>query len=273
MFKPVSLLGKLFKFYLLFPAHPGKIRIENLLGRALFPSGIIIKNEEGVVFKLDANDWITRTMIEEGGYEPASIAAAKKITNGGGVFVDIGANFGLYSCLLGFKNDLLKIYSVEPNYRILPRLAANIQLNNLKPQVEIINTAVSNQVQFVFLQLPEKNNLGTTVASLTNTDGLSILSCPLGYILETNKITTVDLLKIDIEGNEFTVLENFPFDRYSIKNIILEFNFLSKISFTALRSFFEDKGFLLFTITGQKIESEKMEIPENNIWIINQKFI
>ena len=83
------------------------------------------------MFKLDPNDWITRIMIEQGGYETASIELAKKIVNTGGVFIDVGANFGLYSCMLGFKNDRLQICCVEPNYQVLQRLTGNIKLNRL----------------------------------------------------------------------------------------------------------------------------------------------
>lgn len=273
MFRPISFAGKFFKFYLLFPSHPAKIRIENMLGRILFSKGIAIKDEEGVIFKLDANDWITRTMIEQGCYEPASIDLGKKIVEAGGVFVDIGANFGLYSCILGVKNNSLKIYSIEPNYKVLPRLAANITGNHLKEQAHIINAAVSEKSQLVFLELPEKNNLGTTVTSAINKSSLSILSCTLEYILEANHLSQIDILKIDIEGNEFTVLKDFPFDKYVIKNIILEFNHLSGVSFLQLQQFFESKGFIFFTITGEKIETETKDIPENNIWIINKDFI
>ena len=270
MFKPVSFLGKLFKSYLLLPAHPAKIRFENIAGNFFFPSGIRIQDDNGKFLKLDANDWITRTMIEQGCYEPASIDLAKRITKAGGVFLDIGANFGLYTCLLGYKNADLKIYAVEPNFRVLHRLTNNIQLNNLTEQVQIINAAVSDQFQFVYLELPQKNNMGTTVTSLTNNGNLSVLSCPLSMILESNPITEVELLKIDIEGNEFSVLEHFPFNKYLIKNIILEFNFLSKISLTTLKSFFEERGFDVFTITGESIKDEKSNIPENNLWIVNQ---
>ena len=272
MFKPVSFLGKLFKWYLLLPAHPAKIRIENRAGKFFFPKGILIKNNDGVTFKLDANDWITRIMIEQGCYELGSITLAKKIIKAGGVFIDVGANFGLYSCMLGFKNNGLKIYSIEPNYRVLHRLTENIEINQLKQQVQIICAAVANKSQLVFLQQPEKNNLGTTVTTLTNNGGPAVLSCPLQLILETNHISEIDLLKIDIEGNEFAVVENFPFDNYPIKNIILEFNFLSPISFAQLKQFFENKGFYFFTITGEKIVDSEKGILENNIWIVNQKF-
>lgn len=272
MFIPVTFLGKLFKIYLLFPSHLAKIRIENIIGRFFFPSGITINNKEGITFKLDANDWITRIMIEQGCYEPGSIELGRKITKDAGVFIDVGANFGLYSCMMGFKNNGLKIYSIEPNYLVLPRLISNIKLNQLKNKVQIINAAISDKFQFVYMEQPQKNNLGTTVTSLINSGGVAVLSCPLEYIFKNNQISQIDLLKIDIEGNEFAAVENFPFDKYLIKNILLEFNFLSTIGFIQMKQFFENKGFALFTITGEKLTHGVMDIPENNIWFSNKNF-
>ena len=271
MYQPISIIGKLFKLYLLFPSHPSKIRIESIIGKLCFPYGIKIKNEDGVVFKLDPNDWITRTILEQGYYERASIELGKKILQTGAVFVDIGANFGLFSCSLGKCNSGLKIISVEPNYQVIPRLVNNIKLNNLNQQVQVVNAAVSDQIQFVFLELAEKNNLGTTGTSFTDNGGIAVLSCAMDYILKTNYISEVDLIKIDIEGNEFTVLENFPFEKYLIRNILLEFNFLSKITLSDLKIFFNSKEFDLFTVNGERITCDTIDIPENNIWVSNRQ--
>ena len=129
MFTPVSIKGKLFRFYLLFPAHPSKIRIQNFLGRILFPGGIKISNEEGVLFVLDANDWITRILLLQGNYETLSLVQAKKILQNGGTFVDVGANFGLYTCTLAQQNKATRAYAIEPNYQVLSRLINNIRQN------------------------------------------------------------------------------------------------------------------------------------------------
>ncbi len=271
MFKPTSFLGMLYKAYLLFPSHPAKIRIQNIAGKLFFPSGIKLKNTEGVEFKLDANDWITRVLLEEGEYEPLSLQVAKRLVKKSGVFIDIGANFGLYSCLLGMENKKLEVYAVEPNYKIMPCLMENIERNKLRQQVQVINTAVGGSMQFVFLNQPEKNNIGTTSVSLVDNNGYSVLSSTLGYIMEAYNLNEACLIKIDIEGNEFSVFEQFPFDKYYIKNILLEFNALSKIDFKFLKFFFENKGFRLQTVDGKELIGIETPIPENNIWFVNRK--
>lgn len=273
MYVPISFAGKFFKWYLLCSQHPCKIRMENFLGRLFFQDGISIKNSNGVVFKLDANDWITRIMIENGNYEDKSVDLGKRLLKDGGIFIDVGANFGLFSCQVRYGNEKVKVFAVEPNYKVVGRLVDNFIINKLSDNVTVINTAISGTFNQVFLQSPVRNNLGSTSVSITNTGGIAVVSCPLDFLLQSNNIFRVDLLKIDIEGNEFAVVENFPFDKIIIKNIILEFNCLSAISFAQLQFFFEQKGFDFFDITGGKLIDEKNEIPENNIWIVNRQYM
>lgn len=270
MFTPVFLKGKLYKKYLSGFAHPSKIRIQNILGSKFFANGLQFKNSDGTQFILDANDWITRIFLLDGNYESGSTSLAKKLMATGGVFVDIGANFGLFTCQVGLVNKAVQVIAVEPNYKIIGTLLKNIQLNNLQPQVKVLNMAVSNKSQLLSLQQPAADNLGTTQTLAGSIGEFSVLSCSLDFILEENGITNIDLLKIDIEGNEFEILDDFPFEKYTIRNIILEFNHLSKISFDQMQEFFIGKGYKSFTISGSVLNDSNRLIPENNIWLVKQ---
>lgn len=272
MFNPVGLRGRLFKRYLrLGLIHPGKIRIENIAGRLFFSRGIYLKDTNGVTFLLDSNDWITRIMLLEGDYESGSTMLAKKILQGGGSFLDIGANFGLFTTIVAHSNTAVEVIAVEPNYKIIGRLIKNIGLNGLQERVKVFNTAVSSKFQFVTLQQAAPDNMGTTLTSTTGKGELSILSCSLDFICEHYRDKTLDLLKIDIEGNEFDILREFSFEKCMVKNIILEFNHLSTVTFAQLVAFFESKGFKCFTISGEPLLNEKHPIPDNNIWFVNQR--
>lgn len=52
------------------------------------------------------------------------------------VFVDIGANFGLYTCILGQHKLVQRVIAFEPNPDVIAQLHGNMQLNALPP-VEI----------------------------------------------------------------------------------------------------------------------------------------
>lgn len=271
MFRPGNFSGKIFSRYLSLGSHPSKIRLQNLAGKYFFRNGVSVVNEEKVKFKLMANDWITRIILREGNYESGSTQLAKRLLSKGGLFIDIGANFGLFSCIVAKGNEEVKVISIEPNYQMIGRLIDNIQLNSLEERVMVLNAAISNRLQSVTMEQPAKDNLGTTVTRAGTPGLLSILSCPLEFVFKENNITVAELIKIDIEGNEFEILEYFPFDTIYIKNIILEFNHLSHVSFEQLRSFFLSKGFSCRSITGEELINEKQEIPENNIWFANQQ--
>lgn len=273
MFRPVSFSGRIFKSYLLMRSHPTKIRVQNIIGKILFYKGITLKNENGVSFKLEANDWITRIILREGNYESGSTDLAFRLLQSGGSFLDIGANFGLFTCIAAHKNKKINVLAVEPNYKILKSLINNVQGNNLEENVHLINTAISKKFQPVTLMQPALDNLGTTVTNSGIMGPLSILSCPLEFIFKEYNLTVVELLKIDIEGNEFEVLEDFPFEKYEVKNILMEFNHLSKKSFEEIKSFFESKNFKCCTIYGTELLTEDQQIPENNIWFINRHLI
>ncbi|MEI7736810.1 MAG: FkbM family methyltransferase, partial [Ferruginibacter sp.] len=196
---------------------------------------------------------------------------AKTILKNGGLFIDIGANFGLFSTIAAYKNEGLQVVAVEPNYKILPRLLHHLKLNGLEKNVQVINAAVSKKLQLVTMEQPAADNLGTTVTKAEGIGLLNVLSCPLEFICNVHRNEQVTLLKIDIEGNEFDILEKFPFEQYVIKNIILEFNHLSAISFETLRLFFQQKGFDSFTISGEPLLNESQGIIENNIWFVNRQ--
>jgi FkbM family methyltransferase len=270
MFKPTTFAGKLFRRYLLTFSHPAKIKIQNIIAKKVFPKGISLKNEDGVFFMLDANDWITRIILKEGNYEQGSVSLAKNILKKGGYFIDIGANFGLFACSVATFNKDTEVIAIEPNYKIIHRLTNNIRLNGLEGKVKIINTAVSKKNQFVSLEQTALDNAGTTVTRINKNAQLSILSCSLEFILREYNCLEIDLVKIDVEGNEFDILQNFPFGDYKIKNIILEFNNLSHLGLKDICLFFEARGFKSYTITGEVLIEEYQKIPENNIWFVNQ---
>lgn len=265
MFTPQNIGGKFFKAYLKTGSHPSKVRIQNLLGQSGIINPVLIRNEQGVVFSLPANDWITRIMLKEGNYEAGSVELATAIMQHGGNMIDIGANFGLYSCAVAVASRLANIIAIEPNFKMIPFLLNNIRLNDAGKSIKIFNTAITSAPGFVTMQQPAADNLGTTQTREGSVGLLNIGSNTLEQLLEYNHIQEVELIKIDIEGNEFAVFNHFDFLKFKVNNIILEFNHLSPVSLPELLEFFSHKGFAAFTTEGNPLPEAQL-IPENNIW-------
>ena len=58
------------------------------------------------------------------------------------VFIDVGANLGLYTCVLGHLGVVPRLIAFEPDRDNFARLKANLALNNLTARVETHEAAV-----------------------------------------------------------------------------------------------------------------------------------
>ncbi len=155
--------------------------------------------------------------------------------------LDVGANIGNYSKNVLDSNNDAEIFAFEPHPKTFKNLSLNVKSNNF----QAFNLAVGYEKGT--LQLYDyDNNDGSQHASLYE-DVIKDLhkGNPVSTLVEIIKldefiieqnISTIDLLKIDTEGNEFNVLlgciENLK--NKKIKAIHFEFNemnIISKVSF------------------------------------------
>lgn len=156
-----------------------------------------------------------------------------------GVFVDIGANIGLYTLTV---NQVLgprgRIMAFEPNpvtmRRLRFNLAANRTDNGEQPNIELLDIGVADR-DSSFELYAHHTNLGSysiagkNRAELQGHDEIKetlVIHCrPLLDVLKEFNIGHIDALKIDIEGAEDIALapylDNAPDDLLA-KTIIIE---------------------------------------------------
>ncbi|MEM8814131.1 MAG: FkbM family methyltransferase [Pseudomonadota bacterium] len=128
------------------------------------------------------------------------------------VFIDIGANVGLYSFdMAGRARGQARILAIEPQAEIFERLKANIALN---PGVPIIplDCAVGAEDGTMTLFV-DPTNRGQSSVRLIGDAGSEtatrVTAKPLLTILHEAGLERVDAMKIDVEGAEDMIL--FPF--------------------------------------------------------------
>lgn len=127
------------------------------------------------------------------------------------IFLDIGANQGLYSVLAGENPAVKKVFSFEPNDEIVPLLSNNLKVNNT-PNHEVIPAAISNATGELSLKT-EKGHSGTaTLRPLSNTSENDLTHKTIQTInhVELNKRIPGGVLngiKIDVEGHEEVVIQ------------------------------------------------------------------
>ncbi|MFM2220504.1 MAG: hypothetical protein RLZZ553_252 [Verrucomicrobiota bacterium] len=125
-----------------------------------------------------------------------------------GIFVDIGANVGIYSLFVATHlSSSGRIIAMEPNPPAYGRLSFNISSTQEGrkewPKVELLPVAVADVHQEIDLHLDAKNLGSSSVKNSAQSVGVVRVKCqPLTEILESLSINKVDAIKIDIEGAE-----------------------------------------------------------------------
>ncbi|GIS06435.1 MAG: methyltransferase [Candidatus Dadabacteria bacterium] len=161
------------------------------------------------------------------------------------VFIDIGSNIGLYSFSVGsvykeFKNT--KIFSIEPHPSLFQRLKYNA-LQNKDIPINPREIALMDKSGEFKLDTPDEN-LGQ--GKISNSGSQKVIAKNLIDFIKDEKIENISAMKIDVEGNEESVI--IPFIENANKKllpliIIIENN---KSSWkTDLIKLLEEKGYLI----------------------------
>jgi FkbM family methyltransferase len=149
-------------------------------------------------------------------YEPeelAALGAEIDQTRAAGrpfVFVDIGANVGLFSLFVAARaGSAARIIAVEPEPGNFARFAFNIASNPPLP-IEPVAMALGDHAGEVAIALNRRDRGGTRVrAAGGGADAVSVPLKPLLTLLGERNIAAIDVLKIDVEGMEDAVLAPF----------------------------------------------------------------
>lgn len=184
---------------------------------------------------------------------------------GAGTIIDLGANEGFYSLAMLRENPLLRIIAAEPHpdvYKILCRnISANSSLAQQGGGITPVHTAVMEQEGTAELEsyphqsTTSSRNIETMDQSWIDKSRIERARVPattLPRLLYDHNIDRVDILKIDVEGDELAVLEGcgeFENNRAAgsvleiIDKIVIEWH--SKELKEACISFLTSRGFRL----------------------------
>jgi FkbM family methyltransferase len=128
------------------------------------------------------------------------------------VFVDIGANVGLFSLLVAsYAGSNAKILAIEPEPENVRRLQFNVSANPDIP-VRVIALALGERAGTVALEIDRRDRGGTRTRPLTHDGQTGIINVecrPLLEVLRKEGVSRIDALKIDVEGAEDTILVPF----------------------------------------------------------------
>jgi len=219
---------------------------------------VLQSNEDFVVnFKnirlfINIKDPIDKIIFYKNEYEEKQIkflyAWVKK--NKPNIFIDIGANFGIYSLRISKLFQILKVIAFEPVLTTFNKLKMNIKINNLGRRIKTYNMGLSNTNGLKKMVALKRRNyiqsggfsFNIPKRKLTNEEITQYHKTIKGdEILKFKKKKIV--IKIDVEGYENKVL-------FGIKNLLNNNKILLQIeifddNFKKINKFLLEKKFKL----------------------------
>jgi FkbM family methyltransferase len=120
------------------------------------------------------------------------------------LLIDVGANVGLYSCVLAKTALVPRVIAFEPDRENFKRLRENVERNCLTPVVEARASAVGARCGTAYLTPGPQENIGLSrIDPATGTYGVALVALDDEIDLRDNIIA----IKIDVEGFEMEVLK------------------------------------------------------------------
>ena len=177
------------------------------------------------------------------------------------IWLDLGGNIGTFSVLVMSQGS--KFYSYEPEPENFKILKSNIELNKkiFKGQGEIYEQGVSIKSGIVKLYLckGDINKYRHTIIKRRGRKSIDIRVITLNEILKKHK--DINSIKMDIEGIEIDILENFnDWDKYKIKKLVFEYSFDFDRSIKRFYNIIESlKPYFSIINFSKKVDKNKLE--------------
>ena len=176
------------------------------LARITHPDGFFVAREMGARWLLDHRNFVDRQFGVFHEFESRQIETLfASRPEPYDAFVDIGANFGLYTVIAAHRGFAKEIVAFEPDPRNFGQLNANLYMNGLTRSVLARQEAVSAGEGTVPLSLHAGRSTGKSRISRDGPDAVTVpcVSIDSAFAWSGRSLA----LKIDVEGHELSVIE------------------------------------------------------------------
>lgn len=151
----------------------------------------------------DMSDGFLRLIVIDDNFEQEFFALADAFLSKGGIFLDVGANFGLLSCgLAGRHRGKVQFHLFEPNRTLVEWINRSVARY---PGIDCkINCAAVSDRDGSVAFAVDTGQTGTS--HIVQAGGEQVPSMTIDGYLDCEKIPAVALMKMDIEGYELTAV-------------------------------------------------------------------
>ncbi|MBL1173896.1 FkbM family methyltransferase [Pantanalinema sp. GBBB05] len=236
-----------------------------------------------------AND-LSSQLFVAGYYDPNEFYCLDRILRPGMTFLDIGANDGLYALFAAKAiGSAGLVWAFEPSPREFNRLQANIALNEIT-NIQAVPIALANINGNTELRLANNEHAGQNTLGQFMYEGVAspqteTIPVPVKRLddwLVESGIQQVDVIKMDVEGAEFSVLQGAQHCLTTYHPLLL-----LELADSALQAqgssangvleFLKSLGYEFFTFgswtglpiqfSGQLVSSNLVAVHPNRAWI------
>jgi FkbM family methyltransferase len=203
-------LLKLYALY--FPLKKGKYRlVESLWKKAVAPENRKRKTRllaGGFLMDCDLNLVLQRQFYFFGTYflEQENLACWSDYSKRSQVIFDVGANLGIYSLTSAAINPAARLVAFEPTPAIAAHLRRTLEDNHLD-MITVVEKAAARTSGTAILNLfgakiEGNEGMNFVTQEAVSADSVTIETVSLDDFCQLQGIDQIDLLKIDIQGNE-----------------------------------------------------------------------
>ena len=153
-----------------------------------------------------------------------------KVVNSGDVCIDVGANIGYFATMMAARCGTSgQVLAFEPVPETFAYLARNARLAETKCQQIIpMQQALSAKIGSLSLVRHSHSTLNEVRIPSTPTDFITdpnhVESTTLDHVINERQLNSISLVKIDVEGHEWPVIEGGirSLERGLINNLVIE---------------------------------------------------
>lgn len=209
-------IGCIINYFLSSYPFKGSGRLKNLITKIFIPKPtgpILIRTIYGfyIICTDPVNDkGVEKPLYFTGTYEAGTLGVIRSCLKKGDAFIDVGANIGLMSIFAARIVEKGTVYSFEPLLETFAVLQKNIEINNIH-NVKAYNIALSDtRGKSIIYTNPYAGKGSTSFIKPSEQDDVKeykVMTERLDDFLETNPLSNLKMLKIDVEGWELHVLK------------------------------------------------------------------
>lgn len=173
----------------------------------------VLVRRRGAVFLLDPRNWIDNRLAAGAPYENAQLERARTLIaeHRLDTFLDVGANIGLYTVMLGRLPEIERVIAVEPVRRNFNQMLGNVFANALDAKVEALRVAAGDAPGTATIHIdPRSTGLarfdtvqaGRDASVFSQSESVTIVRLDDTLDLKGRRI----FLKLDVEGHALPAL-------------------------------------------------------------------